>query len=292
MARKQITEELKEDIKKFYHSKPMSLSTVCEKYGLSHPTICTILKDEIKYKKASIFNPELVETYFENIDSEIKAYFIGLIIADGNVFVESNKTSNRQASISITLDSNDEYILEKFKEEVKTNTSVSHDGRGCSQISIRSDRMSRDLSKYGIVPRKSFCTYLPLLDSNMMPHLIRGILDGDGSVNAHMLQSGRFLHSISFCGTNRLMNDISEYLYNNVNLEVKPKVYDYKDRLLSEISIRNINDMVRLGKYIYDNSSIHLVRKKETYDLFLEHYNLKQGNTEVSFEIAKGSKTP
>ena len=292
MARKQITDELKEDIKKFYRTKPMPFSMVCEKYGLSQPTVGKILKDEKKYAKASIYNPELIDSYFENIDTEVKAYFIGLIIADGNVFVdEKNKNANRQASISLTLESNDEYILEKFKKEVKSNTIISHDGRGCSQIAVRSNKMSEDLSRYGIIPRKSFSTYLPLLKNDLMPHLIRGIMDGDGSIAAHTIKSGRFLHSISFCGTHKLMNDISDYLYSNVNLKTKPRVYDYKNRLLSEISIRSKDDMVNFGNYIYNNSSIYLIRKRNLYNLFLEHYNLKQGNTEVSSEITKGSET-
>ena len=50
MARKQITDELKEDIKKFYHTKPMPFSMVCEKYGLSQPTVGKILKDEKKIR--------------------------------------------------------------------------------------------------------------------------------------------------------------------------------------------------------------------------------------------------
>ena len=55
----------------------------------------------------------------------------------------------------------------------------------------------------------------------------------------------------------------------------EPKVYTYKDRQLSEISIRNIDDMKLVGDYLYDNATIFLHRKKEKYNLFLEHYNLK-----------------
>jgi hypothetical protein len=41
-----------------------------------------------------------------------------------------------------------------------------------------------------------------------MSHLIRGIFDGDGSIQAKLNEKderNRFLHSISFCGTHRLM---------------------------------------------------------------------------------------
>ena len=89
MPSKIITEELKQQIKDYYLSEPMSLNKVQEKFNLSHPTISKILKDVPKYPKAKIFNPNLKEHFFEIIDSEEKAYFLGLIIADGNVFKDN-----------------------------------------------------------------------------------------------------------------------------------------------------------------------------------------------------------
>lgn len=86
MPRKIITKELEEEIKKFYLSKPMSLNVVEQKFNLSHPTVSKILKDIPKYTKAKVFNPDLKEHFFEVIDTEEKAYFLGLLISDGNVF--------------------------------------------------------------------------------------------------------------------------------------------------------------------------------------------------------------
>ena len=110
-----------------------------------------------------------------------------------------------------------------------------------------------------------------------MPHLIRGILDGDGSIAARMekqnVERNRFIHSISFCGSHQLMTDISNYLYTHLELAQKPSVYDYKDRQLSDIKIRNILDMKKLGDWLYNNSTIFLKRKKDAYNNFLQHYN-------------------
>ena len=86
MASKIITEELKQEIIEFYKSHPMAMKTVCEKFNLSLPTVGKILKDIPKYSKASIFNPELDEDFFSVINTEAKAYFLGLLISDGNVF--------------------------------------------------------------------------------------------------------------------------------------------------------------------------------------------------------------
>ena len=272
MPRKVITEELKQEIIKYYLSQPMTMKQVEDKYELSHPTITKILKDVPKYTKAKLNNPNMKEHFFQEINEEAKAYFLGLLISDGNVFKDN---TGRQASISITLDLKDEYMLEKFKEVLQVSTSVGHDGRGCGQIAVRSNIMAEDLAKYGVVPRKSYNTYLPLISKEMMPHLIRGIFDGDGSIMAKPNPSNdehnRFLHSISFCGTHQLMEDISNYILEN--LGIKTAVYDYKDRNLSELKIQNIDNIAKFGYWIYRNSTIFLNRKKDIFNDFLKHYN-------------------
>ena len=272
MPRKIITEELKQEIIKYYLSQPMTMKQVEDKYELSHPTITKILKDVPKYTKAKLNNPNMKEHFFQEINEEAKAYFLGLLISDGNVFKDN---TGRQASISITLDLKDEYMLEKFKEVLQANTSVGHDGRGCGQIAVRSNIMAEDLTKYGVVPRKSYNTYLPPISKEMMPHLIRGIFDGDGSIMAKPNPSNdghnRFLHSISFCGTHQLMEDISNYILEN--LGIKTTIYDYKDRNLSELKIQNIDNIAKFGYWIYRNSTIFLNRKKDIFNDFLKHYN-------------------
>ena len=211
------------------------------------------------------------EHFFKNIDCEEKAYFLGLLISDGNVFVDT--TFNRQASISIALDTKDEYLLRAFKQALNTNTSIGHDGRGCSQIVVRSDIMAKDLVKYGVVPRKSFDTFLPNVSRDMMPHLLRGIMDGDGSIKANQTNvHGRYAHAISFCGSHRLMQDIANWCINN--FIVTTFVYDYKNRSLSEIKIQSIESMYKFGELIYKDATIYMKRKYDLYQSFKDHYNL------------------
>lgn len=254
----------------------MTLDQVASKFNLCKPTIAKILDtyNIPRYTKAKLFNPNINEHFFEKINNEFSAYFLGLIISDGNVFKDN---TNRQSSISITLDLNDEYILDKFKKSVNSNTMVSHDGRGCSQIAVRSNIMADDLANYGVVPRKSFDTYLPIIPDEYMSHLIRGIFDGDGSILMKPSPKNdghnRYLHTISFCGTHKLMQDISDYIYSHLELNIKPKVYDYKNRLLSELKISNIHDIKIFCDFIYKDASIYLHRKHDKYLDFKEHYH-------------------
>ncbi len=71
------------------------------------------------------------------------------------------------------------------------------------------------------------------------------------------------------------MEDLSSYCSQHLKLKVTPQVYDYKDRQLSEIKIQNIDDMYTFGEWIYKDATIYLTRKKDMYDTFKTHYNLK-----------------
>lgn len=269
---KKITEEIKNNIIADYLNKPTSFKILERKYNLCNVTIGRILKDVPKWSLIKIHNPLLNENFFHSIDNEHKAYFLGLLISDGNIFT----SSKNHASISITLKEEDKYILEAFRTDINANKKVCSDGRGCFQFAINSNQMAKDLQQYGVVPRKSFKTYLPMLnDLLMMRHLIRGIFDGDGSIQMKQTQNNnRFLHNISFCGTHQLMLDISNFVFNTLHLNQKPTVYDYKNKALSEIRIQSKNDMYLFGEWIYKDSSIYLKRKHDKYLQFKEHYKL------------------
>lgn len=277
--RKIITEELKRNIKDYYQSRPMTIGEVCKEFSLSSPTILKILNGIPKYSKTKIYNPELDEDFFSSIDTESKAYFLGLFISDGNIFDPSNSKHPGQKWVSITLQTDDSYILQNFKDDIKATTKISEDGRGSSYIAIRSNKMADDLEKYGVIPQKSFKTRFPFeVDKKYYRHLIRGIIDGDGSIQTywHTPKDGRkrFKHSISCCGTHRLMSEMIDVITKELKLEFKPVVYDYKNRTLSEFKVTNINDMLKFGNWLYDKSNIYLYRKKDNYDMFLNRYKL------------------
>lgn len=180
----------------------------------------------------------------------------------------------------MTQKDEDNYILQKWLDLIGSNRKVFYDGRGCSQASVLSNKMRDDLAQYGIVPKKTLETYLPILPDEFMPHLIRGILDGDGNIEAkwYIPQDGRqrFKHKISFCGTHQLMVQINDYLVQKLNLKVSRIPYDYKDKALSEIQYTNYDDIEKIGSFLYSNATIYLARKKELYDLIKQRIELRQ----------------
>ena len=103
----------------------MSIKEIEEKYNTSRFTIANILRihnvtQDRMYRKYN-FN----EHYFDNIDTEHKAYWLGFLYADGN---------NSNYTISIVLQERDKYILDKFKEDVRYNgeLSICHNRNYCA----------------------------------------------------------------------------------------------------------------------------------------------------------------
>ena len=276
-----ITKEIEQQVINYYLSKPMTESEVANKFNLCKPTIGKILaNNDIKiYKKNQLFSPDLIEDYFETINSEHKAYFLGLIISDGCIYSKNNK----QNLVGITLQDKDKYILDIFKKEIKTNKSITSDNRGCSSIQILSNKMVSDLEVYGLCDNKSLKTIFPKnIDDKYYPHLIRGLLDGDGSVSFYARPNKKsHVKAIRFCqGNEQFLLDLVEYL--KTHAEIKSvNLYKEKDSLWS-IAYRNNESMYKLIHYLYGNATIYLSRKKELCIKIYNEINHYHGNAEIT----------
>ena len=273
--KKVITDNLKEIIIKDYLSKPTKIQEIAEKYSLSSPTVIKILGKTKRWPKHILYNPDLDEDYFNNIDSDEKGYYLGLFISDGNIYdpiAHHKKQVQKFASITLKLD--DEYMLKNFIKAVKSNINISHDGRGCGQACIRSTIFCDNLSKYGVIPNKTLLTYFPQnVNKKYWNSIVRGIFDGDGNIYLRKTNR-RFNHSLNFCGTHKLMQDLVNIISEELNLNVIPKVYDYKDRNLSEIKFQNIHDIELICNWMYGDSDLYLTRKRDKYAEFMKHYNM------------------
>ena len=209
--------------------------------------------------------------YFECINSPEKAYFLGLILTDGNVHYDKRK-GNRQPSIQIVLKGDDVEILEKFMREISSDNKISiytnNDRFECVFI-VHSLKMAQDLEKYGIVPRKTFLIKgMPNVPKEYMRDLIRGIFDGDGTV--YTLTKEQKLR-FGFYGTNCLINDIVNFLHNEINLPLN-KITDKET--VSFITFGKTDQIKAFYNYIYYSSNVTcLSRKRKKFESYLSIQN-------------------
>lgn len=185
---------------------------------------------------------------FEKIGSEPAAYFLGLMIADGWVQESTNE-------VGIQLNEEDKDILEKFNEWLESPLPLL-ETRGMWRITIRSPYIKRDLAKYGVEPTKTFKSFLPHLDKQWMPHLFRGILDGDGTIHTTKAEA---IH-IKFHGTYQLCAAIRQYLMDELDINQTEIVSIHS---IYGVTWTNQEDVQKLKEYLWPKDiECYLERKK------------------------------
>lgn len=135
------------------------------------------------------------ENYFEIIDTPQKAYFLGLMYADGYVSHSKRLLGNNKIYIcykmSISLQEQDKSILELFKRELKRpnelikiiNKDISINRAIQYCFTVSGQKIHDDLVKHGCVENKSLILQFPkTVPEKLMSHFIRGYFDGDGCI--------------------------------------------------------------------------------------------------------------
>ena len=237
------------------YKKGKSSSEISKMFGVTAHTITNILEKH-NIKRNNIYhNLDLVEDYWTVIDSYDKAYFLGFLITDGNVIGNA---------VRLSIKSNDVEILETFSKYTKNSNKICFDKRGCSTFSVKRKKWVSDLSQYGMMPNKTHKTYLPKLDEEYMPHLIRGMIDGDGWISYKS-------HQLGFCGTEQCVAQIRDYLSEKLNV-YKVKILQTGPHLW-QITWASIKDIEKIGKFLYENKKdCYLKRKLENFNKII-HVN-------------------
>ena len=243
--------------KKLYIEYKLPIYKIAMLYGVSDVTIRNyFIKYNLVELKGHRIGKNSFNNYFETIDSNDKAYFLGLIIADGCLGNSSTKTNIRKF-FSIELTEEDKYILEIFNQMANFNEKliISHkkDLKPRYKLSISSSKIYDDLYALGVRERKSKVgTSIPNLKEKFIPHFIRGVFDGDGIA----FSSGY----IGFCGDYNLLNQIKEYL---VNKGMKnAKIWFNKSNNIYYMQWSAIADRRKFFEIIYkDKENLYLKRK-------------------------------
>lgn len=261
--REKWTEEMIADVIDLYTNKGWTMKRISEIYSTKRGTISAKLKENgiQTLSGGTTKNRLLRHDYFETIDTEAKAYFLGLILADGSV---SQKEDKRSQQISIGLHTQDADILKVFAKELRYEGAFQTDnrGEGVITISFRSSKMANDLAKYGIVPRKTYVTnHLPLdmIPADLQPHFLRGFMDGDGSIYV-----SRSSLRVSFTGhSGELINEVRDLGYELINTPCNAKTTLYNG--VSKFTF-NGSKAERLLSTLYTDATIFFPRKKNVYD--------------------------
>ena len=203
----------------------------------------------------------LKHDYFKNIDTEHKAYFLGFLVADGNI----SKTTNR---ILFTIGSVDKYILETLKEDINSENTVRcydiFDQRTqkinySTSFQFSSKYIKQDLKDHGIDEFKTNTFKTPLnIPENLFRHFLRGLFDGDGHVSKDR-------NMIMFISTKEFL----EYLCKNyIKSDYKIKKVSKSNTSINvyRMYVQRRKDILNLLSFMYDDSTVFFKRKYEAYE--------------------------
>lgn len=203
-----FSEEQEQDIISLY-SKQETLKNIGAKYNVSRSIIKRLLNEHNIPTRPRVHSIPGCYDKFNKIDSREKAYWLGFLSADGCNY---RRKDNSNATIAVNLSRKDRGHLVKFCEflnlpELKIKDFVQDGGFSSktemSRVGVYSLKMSYDLERWGVPPRKSLILKPPTIKPEFFTSYILGYFDGDGCIS-HLSATGCF--QISFVGTKELLN--------------------------------------------------------------------------------------
>lgn len=194
------------------------------------------------------------DNFFSDVDSEIKAYMLGVFAGDGNI---------KNNTVRIVSHSDDVETLELFKQYISPKSTIkTYKNQKCSYISFSSAQIVKDIcNALKILPgKKSDVITLPDLDRDLTWHFIRGLIDTDGSIS-NLMTSKRTFPVCSYASkSTTIKNQIKNLCdINGIN---------HTEDALSVVF--NGTNAIKFMNKIYENCTVKLSRKYRLYEIALE----------------------
>lgn len=264
--------KLKEASDEYLADDTILAQEICDKYGINHCMFSKYMKEylgkPIKARVKSKFN----DKYFDEIDTETKAYLFGFLYADGYISsspIDPNNPKNVY-TIELTIQKRDIEILELMKSELQTPRPILIDDNAGSdgrvRLIVNSMHMWNTLNKYGCTPRKSFTEKFPdpsiFKDPLLIRHFIRGYFDGDGCITYSNKE--HTVMNIQILGTFEFLTTLKTYLpESSRNLTIWHNHHNEEEVIRFIRTSRN--KAKEIVKYLYDGATIYLTRKFNRY---------------------------
>ena len=152
----------------------MSLREIEKEFKVLRATVSKFLEEQnIKKIKGNHYRKYFHDfDFFENIDTEEKAYWLGFMFADGYIVNHENRYGEDSFGLTLAEDSLDS--IEKFKKSLHATNPILYDnsksiGQPQAKIVLTSQKTVNDLIDKGCVKQKSLILQPPKKVSEKLP---------------------------------------------------------------------------------------------------------------------------
>lgn len=243
---------------------------IIEQYGISDRHYQNVILKNGGELNKRVNKYSFNEDYFEKIDTEDKAYFLGFIVADGNINSKTN---------AITIIQKETSILNTFKKCIDSDCKISTTkSRDVSTITISSKKMKDDLYNLGINSNKTMIVKYPNIPKDLEHHFMRGVFDGDGCISIHKRREDSRdttdRGQVNICSGSR--DFIEKYVdrLNEMCGITKNKIRCPKGTY-NVIDWGSFSDIEKFYDFFYRDATVYLERKKKTFEVAVSISNTK-----------------
>ena len=251
-----------------------NISTVAlgKMYGVNNKPIAAVLK-EFSISRTGVGRRKypLNEYFFDDIDTQNKAYILGFLYADGSI-------SRKKSTIAMSLEENDGYILERMRKEIESDRPLEyldytnkHDFgytyKNQYRLCMFSSHMCDMLISKGVCENKSLkLTFPAWMDSSLFSHFVRGYFDGDGSYCPHINNHGKFQPLITITSTDSFCTDLQHMLREILGIPCG-NIYDASchNGITKVLSFSGAVQVKTFLDWLYKDADMYLMRKYDKY---------------------------
>lgn len=249
-----------EDIKQAYiNNELITLQELATQYNTSAKRISQILQEEGIAIRSGTRKYTVNHHFFDVIDTIDKAYFLGLLAADGQVQAPS--------LIRLDLMEEDIHIIESFKNALNTSYPIAlypANDKQVARLAMHSLPMFTALNNLNIVQNKTLIFRPPILPEHLRSHFLRGYFDGDGCLtkNKHTNK-----YSFSILGTKEMI-EFAQVELGLEHLSISQR-FPEREKNNYTFAVSGNKQILRIMEYLYQDSSVSN-RLERKYNKFLE----------------------
>ncbi|MBE3093691.1 MAG: hypothetical protein IMZ52_01580 [Actinobacteria bacterium] len=195
-----------------------------------------------------------------------KAYWIGFLMADGNI---SKPKFGESQAITLQLQSRDLNHIYKYKKFLETDKVIYSTRHNCGikgynkqydgyMLRITSDKIAKRLIHCGIIPQKSGKEKLININKIYERDYFRGYVDGDGCIIYGKTYAN---NCVELYGSYDICKQFKDFVINHgMNTKADVHKRNYSD-ILYVIRISGNHNVYKLLNLLYKDTSVYLDRK-------------------------------
>lgn len=238
------------------YSKHMPIHAIAKNLKTNKANVSKILKDNnIKIRSGRYVRQYFIdEFYFRDINTEHKAYWLGFLLADGNIHLKGN-----QKLLQIDLKYEDKYILAELLKDMNSNYPI-RDRKIITKygeshqafLRITSSQLFDDLLNLNMKNKNE----MPNIPNNLYNHFIRGYFDGDGCFSVYKRGDAEFYILAEL----KVLESFAE-IFNDNNININNIKHKKEKMFIIRKSGRH--NIKKIYDFLYSNATIFLKRKHD-----------------------------